>query len=175
LVTQIYLAGISIQQIRVFARIPWALVVAIVLIPGILVAFNTRWIIDHVMNWLAYNGVMFVGLGSVMFVDFFILRGERVVAAQLFAARRGQLYWYRGGVNWIAIGVVGFATAMYLWLFDPMSLRVAPWFHYVGASIPTALVSSAAYYLLMRRLVAPQRIVRYGPSGHLTEAVEVKL
>jgi purine-cytosine permease-like protein len=96
LVTQIYLAGVSVQQIRVFARLPWSVVVAVVLIPGVIVSFDTRWVLDHVMNWLAYNGVLFVGLSAVLFVDFFVLRRELVMPAQLFAVRPGQQYWFWG-------------------------------------------------------------------------------
>ncbi len=59
--------------------------------PSLVVVLDSRWVIDHVMNWLAYNGVMFVGLASVLSADFFLLRAGRVVPAQLFAARLGQM------------------------------------------------------------------------------------
>ena len=148
MVAQVYLAGIAVQQIKGFSRLNWRLIVAVVLIPGGVIAFKTRWTIDHVMNWLAYNGVMFVGLASVMFVDFIILRRERVVLAQLFAAHPRQLYWFWGGVNWIAVIVVGASVVMYLRLFDPITLKVLPVFRYAGATIPTVVVSSISYYFL---------------------------
>jgi nucleobase:cation symporter-1, NCS1 family len=175
MVTQVYLAGIAIQQVRAFANFAWPLVVAVVLTPGVLAAFNTRWVIDHVMNWLAYNGVMFVGLASVMFVDFLILRHRRVSVAQLFAARPGQQYWYWGGVNWVAAVVIASATILYLWLFDPMSLRAATWFRYAGAAVPTFIASSALYYSLMRCLVLPRGIGGYSPPMSDADPVEVKL
>ena len=175
LVSQIYLAGVSIQQIRVFARLPWSVVVAVVLIPGVFVTFNTRWVLDHVMNWLAYNGVLFVGLSAVLFVDFFVLRREQVVPAQLFAARPGQQYWFWGGVNWVAVAVVAGATAVYLWLFNPLTLRAGVWFRYAGAALPTVVISSLAYYLLMSVLVIPRGIGGYGCSGANRTSVEVKL
>jgi len=175
LVTQVYLAGVSVQQIRAFARLPWSVVVAVVLIPGVLVTFNTRWVLDHVMNWLAYNGVLFVGLSAVLFVDFFVLRREEVVPAQLFAARPGQRYWFWGGVNWVAVAVVAGATAVYLWLFDPLTLRAGVWFRYAGAAVPTVVISSLAYYLLMRVLVVPRGIGGYRGSGENLAPVEVKL
>jgi nucleobase:cation symporter-1, NCS1 family len=161
LVTQVYLAGISVQQIRALARLPWSIVVAVVLIPSVFVTFGTRWVLDHVMNWLAYNGVLFVGLSAVLFVDFFILRRERVVPAQLFATRPGQHYWFWGGVNWIAVAVIAGATAMYLRLFDPLTLRAGGWFRYAGAAVPTVVMSSCAYYLLMKALVIPRGMGNY--------------
>ncbi len=175
LVTQVYLAAVSVQQIRAFTRLPWSVVVAVVLIPSIFVTFNTRWVLDHVMNWLAYNGVLFVGLSAVLFVDFFVLRREYVVPAQLFAARPGQQYWFWGGVNWVAVAVVAGATAFYLWLFDPLTLRVGLWFRYAGAAVPTVVISSLAYYLLMRLLVIPRGIGGYRPIDAIPAPVEVKL
>jgi purine-cytosine permease-like protein len=175
LVTQIYLAGVAIQQMRVFARLPWPLVVALVLIPSVVVAFNTQWVLNHVMNWLAYNGVMFVGLGSVLFVDFFVLRRGRVEPVQLFAAQRGQLYWFWGGVNWVAVGVVTGATGLYLWLFDPTSLRVGSLFHYAGAAVPTVICSCAMYYLLMKWLVVSRGYGGYRTYENIDEPVAVGL
>jgi purine-cytosine permease-like protein len=174
-VTQIYLAGVSVQQIRVFARLPWPLVVALVLIPSGFVAFNTQWVLDHVMNWLAYNGVMFVGLGSVLFVDFFVLRRCRVQPAHLFAARHGQMYWFWGGVNWVAVVVVAAATALYFWLFDPLSLRVGSLFHYAGAAVPTTIFSSGAYYVLMKWLVLPRGYGGYRNCENIDQPVAVEL
>jgi purine-cytosine permease-like protein len=175
LVTQVYLAGISIQQIRTFARLRWSLVAALVLVPSMVVAFNTRWVIDHVMNWLAYNGVMFVGLGSILFVDFFLLRDQRVVAAQLFAVERGRHYWFWGGVNWIAMVTIAASTAMYLWLFDPTSLRVGRLFRFAGATIPTVMVASATYYLLMRRLIGSGATGHYRSSDDAAPSLPVSL
>ena len=175
LVTQIYLAGVSVQQIRAFARLPWSVVVAVVLIPAVFVTFNTRWVIDHVMNWLAYNGVLFVGLGAVLFVDFFVLRREQVVPAQLFAAQRGQYYWFWGGVNWVAVVVVAGGTGVYLWLFDPLTLRAGVWFRYAGAAVPTVVISSLAYYLVMMILVIPRGIGGYRGTSTCRTPVEVEL
>jgi NCS1 family nucleobase:cation symporter-1 len=175
MVTQVYLAGIAVQQVRTFAGFAWPLVVGVVLIPGIAVAFNTQWVIDHVMNWLAYNGVMFVGLASILFVDFLILRRGRVSVAQLFAAGTKQQYWYWGGVNWIAVGVIAAATAFYIWLFDPISLRAAPWFRYAGAAVPTLIASSALYYLLMKWLVVPRGVGGYEGLPDGMNSVRVKL
>lgn len=175
LVTQVYLAGISIQQIRAFARLPWNLVVALVLTPSIVVAFNSRWVIDHVMNWLAYNGVMFVGLGSVLFVDFFMLRRQRIEIDQLFAAGRDQLYWFRGGVNWIAVVVIVAATCGYLWLFDPASLQASALFRYAGAAVPIIVGSSVAYFLLMKWFIASRRLNGYREGERAAVSVPVTL
>ena len=174
LVTQVYLAAVSVQQIRSFARMPWPVVTALVLIPGVVVAFNSGWVIAHVMNWLAYNGVIFVGLAAVLFVDFVVLRRGRLSPTQLFAVRPGQAYWFHGGVNWVAALVIGAVTLAYLYLFDPTSLRVHPSFRFAGASIPTLIAGCVVYYALMRWLVIPTGAGAYRDEKS-SQSVEVGL
>ena len=70
--------------------------------------------------------------------------------ADLFATSRQGAYWFRGGVNWVAIAVLGGAGAMYLTLFDPVSLKIHPLFRYVGAGIPTIIVAGLVYLISMR-------------------------
>ena len=175
LVTQVYLAGVSVQQVRAFARLPWPAVVGLVLIPGVLVSFNTAWVIDHVMNWLAYNGVIFVGLAAVLFVDFIVLRRGRLDAGQLFAVRPGQMYWFNGGVNWAAALVVAGVTAFYFFLFNPATLQSHSAFRFVGASIPALIGGCLAYYGIMRWLVIPTGVGGYQETPTAAESVEVGL
>jgi NCS1 family nucleobase:cation symporter-1 len=78
-------------------------------------------------------------------------------------------------VNWVAVAVVAGATAMYLWLFDPLTLRAGVWFRYAGAAVPTVLMSSLAYYVLMNVLVIPRGIGGYGRASANQAPVEVKL
>ena len=150
LVAQAYLASIAVQQIPMCARLPWRLIVGLVLLPGAIIAFKTQWVIEHVMNWLAYNGVAFVGISSVLFIDFFVLRRARIVPAQLFATHPGQMYWFWGGVNWIAAASVAGSIILYLWLFDPVTLHYSAWFKYAGASVPSIIACSLVYYTAMR-------------------------
>ncbi len=151
LVTLVYLGSISIQQIGPLARLPWRATVAIVLAPSILVAFNTQNMLDRVMQWLTYNGVMFVGLTAVLIVDFFILRRQILAPAHLFTRSRHGLYWYTGGVNIAALSVVLGATIMYFVMYDPVTLQVASVFRYLGAAVPIMALSGLVYAIAMNR------------------------
>ena len=150
LVVLVYVASVAVQQIRTLAALQWEWVVALTLLPGVIFAFRTEWLLNHVMTWLAYNGVMFVGMAAVMLTDYFSLRRQRLKIADLFALPREGAYWFWGGVNWIAIAVIAGAAAMYLALFDPVSLRIHPLFRYAGAGIPTAISAAIIYYAAMR-------------------------
>ncbi|MGI4840885.1 MAG: cytosine permease [Janthinobacterium lividum] len=149
-----YFAGVSVQQVRFFAKMRWDLIVAILLLPGLVVAFNTQWLIAHVMNWLAYNSAMFIGIAAVMLTDYVLLRRQVVLPAHLFVKDKQSAYWFWGGVNWVAMLIIVLGVVVYLMLFDPLSLQVGPSFRYVGASIPTLVICIAAYYVLMRLVIA---------------------
>lgn len=154
LISFFYFAGVSVQQIRFFARMRWDLIVFVLLLPGVVVAFNTQWLIAHVMNWLAYNSAMFVGIAAVMLTDYLVLRRQVVLPAHLFVKNHQAAYWFWGGVNWVAMATIALGIIVYLVLFDPLSLQVGPSFRYVGATIPTLVICILTYYLAMRLVIA---------------------
>ncbi|MEM5372088.1 cytosine permease [Paraburkholderia azotifigens] len=156
MVVMIYLAGVSIQQVKVFARIRWELLLALMLAPGIYFAFKTEWLLAAVMSWLSYNGVMFVGVTGVTLVDYFFLRKEHLDPAHLFATA-GSKYSFWGGVNWVAVAITVLSTWGYLWLYNPVTSAMAEPFKYLGASIPTIVLSGVAYYVATKIVLIPLR------------------
>lgn len=96
MVIMLYLAGVSIQQIKPLTRVRWDILIALMLLPGVYVAFRTEWTLSIVMSWLSYNGVMFVGITGVTFVDYFILRKETLAPAHLFTRDPASQYWFWG-------------------------------------------------------------------------------
>jgi nucleobase:cation symporter-1, NCS1 family len=156
MVVMIYLAGVSIQQVRVLARIKWDILLALLLLPGAFFAFRTEWLLSAVMSWLSYNGVMFVGVTGITLVDYFFLRREHLDPAHLFAAKGGK-YEFWSGVNWIAIAITIMSTWGYLELYDPATSASSGLFKYLGASIPTVVLSGFAYYLATKFVLIPFR------------------
>jgi len=97
---------------------------------------------------------------AVLLVDFFIFRRGRYAAEQLTRGR-GGMYWYRGGIRWIALvsWLVGVAvtipfigSATLPWMSQPWQ---GPLAHLLGgvdiSGIVGAIVSAALYYALGRR------------------------
>jgi len=154
MVVMIYLAGVSIQQIKFFARLKWELLLALILLPGFYFAFKTEWLLANVMSWLSYNGVMFVGVSGITIVDYFLLRRERLDPASLFATRNSQ-YAFWGGLNWVAVFITLATTYGYLKLYNPVTVAMSPEFSYFGASIPAIVLSGVAYYLAVRLILVP--------------------
>jgi dihydroorotase len=79
---------------------------------------------------------MFVGMAGVMIADYFILRRQHVELAHLFARPGQGKYSFVAGVNWPAIGAMLISGALYMLLFDPVTLKVQPLFRFLGAGIP---------------------------------------
>jgi nucleobase:cation symporter-1, NCS1 family len=154
MVLNVYLAGVSIQQVKVLAKMNWKLLLALMLAPGIYFAFKTEWLLSAVMNWLSYNGVMFVGITGVTFIDYFFLRKQSLDPAHLFAKEKGK-YTFWNGINWAAIVVTAAVTAGYLWLYNPVTSAMADPFRWAGASIPMMIAAAISYYLITRLVVIP--------------------
>ena len=84
MVILIYLAGVTVQR-RPLTRIPWDVILILLLAPGIYVAFRAAWVLDVVMNWMLYNGVIFVGITGITLVDYLVLRRQRLSMVDLLA------------------------------------------------------------------------------------------
>lgn len=165
MVIMLYLAGVSIQQIKPLTRVRWDLLIALMLLPGIYVAFRTEWTLSIVMSWLSYNGVMFVGITAVTFVDYFILRRERLLPAHLFTRSRASAYWFWGGVNWVAVVISLLSVALYLYLYNPVTAQMHAFAHLFGAGIPTMAFAGIAYFIAMKLIVIPAGKGGYAESA----------
>jgi nucleobase:cation symporter-1, NCS1 family len=172
MVIMVYLACISVQQVKALAAIRWEVLVALAVAPGILFSFHTQWVLNSTVSWLSYNGVMFVGVTGIMLSDYFILRKEVLNPVYFFSGNVGQ-YAYWGGVNWVAVVVTAVSAAGYLYLYDPVSFKAKPAFFVLGASIPTILFSAVAYYVAARWILAP--LGKGGYAGPLNQATNISV
>jgi nucleobase:cation symporter-1, NCS1 family len=151
----VYLAAVGAQQINVLARMPWSWLLALMLVPLPLAVVNTSWVLAHVMTIATFGGLIFFGLSGVMVVDFWILRRQFIALEHLFVADNSGCYWFWGGVNWVAIAVIAASSAIYLRIYDPITLRSADAFQFFGAVLPVVVGSGALYYVLAKLIVIP--------------------
>jgi nucleobase:cation symporter-1, NCS1 family len=166
-----YLAAVSAQQLKFLTRARLWLVLGVLLLPGLYVAFRTAWVLDNVMTWLSYNGLMFAGITGITLVDYLVIRRQQINVSHLFTRSSLGSYWYWGGVNWVAIAVVLGSTAFYLTLYDPSNYHTSTFFRYFGAGIPTVITAALSYYALWRILLQP--LGKGGYSKNRSEAREL--
>ena len=99
-------------------------------------------------SFLLLIGSVFVPLLGVVTADYFLLRGRRYDIEALY--REGGPYWYKGGVNWVAMVIWMLGVGLFLLIAGLPQLGLtglAPW---LGATLPTYLFGLAAYALAGR-------------------------
>jgi nucleobase:cation symporter-1, NCS1 family len=165
----VYFAAVSIQQIRSLARIRWSWLVALMLLPMVLVAFNTLWAVSHIITIATYGGLQFLGITAIGLVDYYVLRKQSMAVEQLFARGEGGQYWFWGGFNWIALMVIALGTLAYLDLYDPITLNAPTAFRYFGAGLPIMVASGLLYFILMRWCGVPTGRGGYGIAAQVAE------
>jgi NCS1 family nucleobase:cation symporter-1 len=175
----VYFAAVSVQQIRSVARISWGWIVVFMLVPLAVVAFNTLWAVSHIITIATYGGLLFLGITAIGVIDYYVLRQQTIKVEQLFVSDRKGDYWFWGGVNWIAMTVIAMGTAIYLHLYDPISLAAPEVFRFFGAGLPVIAGSGLLYYVLSRLITCPSGRGGYRPqpdNSSLTPThVEVRL
>ncbi len=112
----IYSAAVSTQNI--VARIPQRALVVLFGVIGFVLAIALR---NADYEWfLLLIGSFFVPLLGVVAADYFVVRKGRYDAPALFA--RSGSYWYRGGVNAVAVSAWVAGFVLYQWINPPVSL-----------------------------------------------------
>jgi NCS1 family nucleobase:cation symporter-1 len=110
-------------------------------------------------SFLLLIGSVFVPLLGILTADYFVLRRRQYDVEELY--RRNGRYWYRGGVNWMAMGVWIAGFGLYLMIAGLPQLGLsglAPW---LGATIPTYLFGLVAYAILGRAVSGASASMAY--------------
>ncbi|MHA6669615.1 purine-cytosine permease family protein [Homoserinimonas sp. A447] len=132
------------------------------LVLGVISIIGATWmgLLNQFTDFLVMIGAFFVPVFAIMIVDYYIVK--RAAYTQDILAAGGGRYWYKGGVNWIAVvvWVIG-AAVSYLWTYV--------WPLPIGATIPAFALSFAIYLLVM----LPERARHEGVrSEHLAGKVD---
>jgi NCS1 family nucleobase:cation symporter-1 len=120
-------------------------------------------------DFLLLIGGVFVSLFGVLMADYFIANRQRYEASELYA--EGGRYWYWNGVNvagvlaWLAGFVVYTACAQPRALVEHFSwiANVPSDLTTIGGTIPSFVVSMAAYLLLRRLPIRSEAVAEASP------------
>jgi NCS1 family nucleobase:cation symporter-1 len=140
----VYSTAVSIQNL--LPQVNQRLLILLISTAVLVVA----WLVPLVQyeSFLLLIGSAFVPLLGLLTADYFVVRGGRYTVDELF--RRGGLYWYGSGINWLAIAtwVVGVTT--YLTIAGLPALGVAGLAPWLGASLPSFLAAFVLYTVIGR-------------------------
>ena len=162
----IYSTAVSTQNL--IARIPQRALIVTYGAIGFVLAILLQ---NADYEWfLLLIGSFFVPLLGIIAADYFAVRHRRYEAAELFT--RGGRYWYRGGVNLVAVGTWVLGFLLYQWIAPPTSLpSVAEWIggavgavglpfplpSPIGATVPSFVLAFVGYAIACRAAAARRR------------------
>jgi putative hydroxymethylpyrimidine transporter CytX len=150
----IYSAAVSMQNLRAHSsQRMLSLVIGIVVF---LLAVTIPLV--QYESFLLLIGSVFVPLLGMLVAEYFVLRGRHYDPDELF--RTGGRYWYRGGVNWVAMAVWLLGFLLYLLIAGLPTLGLpglAPW---LGATLPSFLFGFVAYALVGRLVTGEPAVLK---------------
>ncbi len=162
---QAYQVCVAMRQesVRWISGMPWPLLVGLFLGLSALFLIRPSAVYDNFFQFLYWISLTYAPVVGIVLVDYFLLRRQTLNLRALFSERPGDPYDFWKGWNlaaWLAVGV---GVGVYLWLLDPVSLRTAPAFPYMTASVPSLLAAALVYLLLTRTWVTRSGRGGYGP------------
>lgn len=95
---------------------------------------------DLFVGFLSYVGLIFAPLLAIMIVDFYFIRERNYDWSQ--SAKIGGIYWYKNGINWVAVGSWLAGVAIYF-----LFMRVNFIMNSLGAIYSTVIVTGILYYV----------------------------
>ena len=111
------------------------LIIGIGAVSLVLAAFLTM---GQYFGFLLLIGSVFVPLFGILAADYYVLRRRRLQVDQLY--RPGGVYWYQGGVNWLAVAAWAAGVAVY-----HLIARIWPG---LGATLPGFAAAFLLYLVL---------------------------
>lgn len=133
------------------------------LILGGISVLGATWLglLDQFTSFLGLIGSLFIPVFAIMLMDYYVVKRRSYHADIL--RRRGGAYWYRGGVNIVAVVVWVLGAAS--------SLAFTYWFPTpVGTTVPTFVLSAALYLGLA--FATGQSVSGSPQQRHLAEGPE---
>ncbi len=149
----IFASGLALRHVPGLRRRPWWQLMALTSLPCVPFVFWPAELYDLGDAFLAYNGTMYAPIVGIVFVDFFVLRRQKLSLWSIFEDDPSGAYYYSNGFHWPALASIVLGQAVYLLLYNPLSGAAADLF--IPPSVAACLVPAATYWIAMRWRRAP--------------------
>jgi NCS1 family nucleobase:cation symporter-1 len=163
----IFASGLALRHVPGLRVMAWKRLMLLTILPCVPFVFWPDELYGMGDAFLAYNGTMYAPIVGIVFVDFFVLRRQRLSLWAIFEGSKDGAYHYSRGFHWPALGSLVLGQALYLFLYNPVTGDTHELFRFMPASIAACLVPAATYWvatLLMRKAAtadahAPRHLV----------------
>ena len=157
MVAQTYSGSLAIRRAggAPARRLSWPQLAALLFLPGAIVVFWPSALYDNYFKFLAWVSLIMAPLCAIYFVDYFVLRRQRLDVRALYEDEGTSRYSFWRGVNPFAFVSVAAGALTYYLLLDPITFEAAPLFTSTTASLPAFVVTGVLHYTLTRMVVVP--------------------
>jgi NCS1 family nucleobase:cation symporter-1 len=155
-VVGVYASAIGLRNFRIVAELPWRGIVFLTLAPVAIVGvFIPELFFSHFASFIACVSVAFSPICGIQLADYYLLRRRHLSIRGIYDERPQGDYFYRKGLNWVAICSFTVGIGVYTYLLNPLTYSSHQPYQLVTASVPTVLLSGALYFVLTRVFVMP--------------------
>ncbi|WP_218160367.1 cytosine permease [Amycolatopsis marina] len=140
---------------RLLRRVPWPVLAAAILAPAAVLVFFPAAVYGNYSRFVSWGAILVAPLCSVQFVDYFILRRQRLRLRDIYLPAHRSRYGFWRGFNVVAFVAVAAGAMTYAALLDPVTYEPASIFRYLTASLPAVVVAGVLHYTLTRLIVVP--------------------
>lgn len=160
----VFAATIALRQVPIRFIGSWQRSVLLASLPALVIAgLFPDAAYRHFSTFLAFLGVCLGPICGIQIIDFLLLRRQRLHVASLydFSPTSDYRFWF----GWNPVGVLAFGAgvATYLALLDPLTYVSRGFFAYTTASVPSAVVAGAVFWLGTVLVVRPAGKGGYSP------------
>jgi NCS1 family nucleobase:cation symporter-1 len=163
----LFASGLALRHVPGLRAMNWRRLMLLTIAPCVPFVFWPHELYDLGDAFLAYNGTMYAPIVGIVFVDFFVLRRQRLSLWAIFEGAPSGAYHYSHGFHWPALGSLALGQALYLFLFNPITGETHDLFRLMPASVAACVIPASTYWLttrLMRKsatadLNAPRHLV----------------
>ncbi|WP_209372175.1 purine-cytosine permease family protein [Brevibacterium renqingii] len=137
-------------------RLPWPVLGGLILIPAVVLVFFPDATYNNYGRFVSWGAIVLGPLCAIQFVDFFILRRQRLDIRAMYDNRPDSPYHYTGGFNLVAFVSMASGAVVYAVLLDPIDYVPVDAFRWLTASIPSMAVSGILHLTLTRAVTVPR-------------------
>jgi NCS1 family nucleobase:cation symporter-1 len=154
----LFASGLALRHVPALRTTTWRHIMLLTAVPCLPFILWPQQLYDLGDAFLAYNGTMYAPISGILFVDFFVLRRERLSLRGIFDGSPANPYHYWRGYHWPALVSVVLGQLVYLSLYDPITGDIDLLARFLPASLAAfavpALVYGVTVAVMGRRLAA---------------------
>ena len=163
----LFASGLALRHVPGLREMKWKRLMLLAIMPCVPFVFWPHELFGMGDAFLAYNGTMYAPIVGIVFIDFIVLRRQRLSLWAIFEGSSSGAYHYSNGFHWPALASLVGGQALYIFLYNPITGATHELFRYMPASVAACIVPAFTYWiatLVMRKtatadLNAPSHLI----------------